>query len=159
MHFCMKRLRTLKFLQKFKIRIKNSKTYSGCCPFPGLSNGTILMQIQSGRTVPLRVPVVGKEKKGGSRCLQWLGISLGLWRSMSIFVLNMLFVIEKCTSISALSSKLNRWFVWIDKKRCGSNKTFLLITRQLISAPNVQSMKRTAVWTQKKSAIPKLFHN
>ncbi len=31
-----------------------SKTYCGWCPFPGLSNGTTLMQIQSGRTVPLK---------------------------------------------------------------------------------------------------------
>ncbi len=31
------------------------KTFSGWCPFKGLSNGTTLMQIQSGRTVPLKV--------------------------------------------------------------------------------------------------------
>jgi hypothetical protein len=37
--------------QKLKI-----KTYSGCCPFKGLSNDTTLMQIQSGRTVPLKGP-------------------------------------------------------------------------------------------------------
>ncbi len=55
MHFCMKRLRTLKSFQKFKIKIKKSKIFSGWCPFPGLSNGTTLMQIQSGRTVPLKV--------------------------------------------------------------------------------------------------------
>ncbi len=29
------------------------KTYSGWCPFEGLPNGSTLMQIQSGRTVPL----------------------------------------------------------------------------------------------------------
>ncbi len=34
----MKRLRTLKFFQKFKIKIKKSKNYSGCGPFPGLSS-------------------------------------------------------------------------------------------------------------------------
>jgi hypothetical protein len=28
-HFCMKWLRTLKFFQKFKIKVKKSKTYSG----------------------------------------------------------------------------------------------------------------------------------
>jgi hypothetical protein len=56
MHFCMKRLRTLKFFQKFNIKIKKLKIYSGWCPFPGLSNGTTLMQIQSGQTVPLRSP-------------------------------------------------------------------------------------------------------
>ncbi len=36
------------------LKLKKSKTYSGWCPFQGLSNGTTLMQIQSGRTVPLR---------------------------------------------------------------------------------------------------------
>jgi hypothetical protein len=51
--FCMKRLSTLKSFQKFKIKIKKWKTYSGWCPFPGLSNGTTVMQIHSGRTVPL----------------------------------------------------------------------------------------------------------
>ncbi len=38
--------------------LRQSKTYSGWCPFLGLpvpvSNGTTLMQIWSGRTVPLR---------------------------------------------------------------------------------------------------------
>ncbi len=38
-------------LQTFKSEIKISKTYSGWCPFQGLSNDTTLMQIQSGRTV------------------------------------------------------------------------------------------------------------
>ncbi len=41
-----------------------------------------------------------------------LGISLGPWRSMFIFVLNMLFANEKHISISALSSKMNRRLVW-----------------------------------------------
>ncbi len=50
----MKRLRTLKLFQIFSTEIKKSKTYSGWCPFKGLSNGTTLMQIQSGRTVPLK---------------------------------------------------------------------------------------------------------
>jgi hypothetical protein len=34
--------------------------------------------------------------------------SLGPWRSMSIFILNMLFAIEKRISVSTLSSKMNR---------------------------------------------------
>jgi hypothetical protein len=51
--FCMKRLMTLKYLKIFKREIKKLKTFSGWCPFKGLSNDTILMQIQSGRTVPL----------------------------------------------------------------------------------------------------------
>ncbi len=45
--------RTLNSCQIFKIKNQKSKTYSGWCPFKGLSNGTTLMQIQSGRTVPL----------------------------------------------------------------------------------------------------------
>jgi hypothetical protein len=51
------------------------------------------------------------------------------------------FAIEKRISVSVLSSKMNRF----DKKRCGSNKTFLLIRRQIICAPNVRSVKRDAV--------------
>ncbi len=53
-HFCMKRLRSFKSFQIIMSHIKKSKTYSGWCPFQGLSNGTTLMKIQSGRTVPLR---------------------------------------------------------------------------------------------------------
>ncbi len=54
-HFWMKRLRTLNSYQILKIKNKKGKTYSCCCPFQELSNGTTLMQIQSGRTVPLTV--------------------------------------------------------------------------------------------------------
>jgi hypothetical protein len=50
----MKRLRTLKSFKIFKSEIKKLKTYSGLCAFKGLSNDTTLMQIQSGRTVPLK---------------------------------------------------------------------------------------------------------
>jgi hypothetical protein len=49
----MKRLRTLKSFKIFKSEIKKFKTYSGLCAFKGLFNDTTLMQIQSGRTVPL----------------------------------------------------------------------------------------------------------
>ncbi len=56
--------------------------------------------------------VDGNEKWGGLRFLQLLGISLGPWRSMSIFILNVLFAIKKHISFSALSSKMNRRFVW-----------------------------------------------
>ncbi len=52
--FCMERLRTLNSSQIFKIKNKKLKTYSGWCTFKGLSNDTTLMQIQSGRTVPLK---------------------------------------------------------------------------------------------------------
>jgi hypothetical protein len=54
-YFFMKWLRTLKSFQIFKTEIKKSKTYSGWCPFQGQSSGTTLIQIQSGRTVPLKV--------------------------------------------------------------------------------------------------------
>ena len=56
--------------------------------------------------------VDGNEKLGGLRFLQLLGIGLRPWRSMSIFILNVPFAIEKHISFSALSSKLNRRFVW-----------------------------------------------
>jgi hypothetical protein len=51
----MKRLRTLNSYQILKIKNKKYKTHSGWYPFQGLYNGTTLMQIQSGRTVPLTV--------------------------------------------------------------------------------------------------------
>ncbi len=41
--FCMKRLRTSKSFKIFKSEIKKLKTYSGWCPFKGLSNDTTLM--------------------------------------------------------------------------------------------------------------------
>ncbi len=56
--------------------------------------------------------VDGNEKWGGLRFLQLLGISLGPWRLMPIFILNVQFAIEKRISISAFSSKMNRRFVW-----------------------------------------------
>ncbi len=52
-HFCMNQLRTLNSYQIFKIKNEKYKSYNGLCPFQGLSNGTTLMQIQSGQTVPL----------------------------------------------------------------------------------------------------------
>jgi hypothetical protein len=47
----------LKLFQIFSTEIQKSKTYSGKCPFKGLSNGTTLKQIQSGRTVPLNCSI------------------------------------------------------------------------------------------------------
>jgi hypothetical protein len=55
--------------------------------------------------------VVGNEKLGGLKFLQLLGIGLGPWQSMSIFILNVPFAIEKRISVSALSSKMKRRFV------------------------------------------------
>ncbi len=75
---------------------------------------------------------------------------------MSICILNGPFAIEKCISVSAAPAK------WIgelfDKKRCGANKTFLLITHQYIFAPNVSSVKRGAVRTRKISANSNMVH-
>jgi hypothetical protein len=48
----MMQLRTLNPFQIFKTEIKKSKTCSGCCPFLCLSNGSTLMKIQSGQTIP-----------------------------------------------------------------------------------------------------------
>jgi hypothetical protein len=50
---------------------------------------------------------------------------------MSILFLNMPFAIEKRISVSALSSD------YFDIRRCGSNNTFLLITRHFICSPNL----------------------
>jgi hypothetical protein len=55
--------------------------------------------------------VDGYEKQSGLRFLQLLGIILGPWRSMFIFILNVPFAIEKRISFSALSRKINRRFV------------------------------------------------
>jgi hypothetical protein len=55
--------------------------------------------------------VVGNEKLGGLRFLHLLGIGLGPWQSMFIFILNMPFANAKPSSVSALSSKMNRRFV------------------------------------------------
>ncbi len=62
-HFCMKWLRTLNSYQIFKIKKNISKTYSSWCPYQGLSNGTTLMQIQSGWMVPLMIDVDGELKR------------------------------------------------------------------------------------------------
>jgi hypothetical protein len=61
--FCMKRLRTLKSLKIFNSEIKKLKTYSGWYPFKGLSNDTTVMQIQSGRTVPLNKKIINTPSK------------------------------------------------------------------------------------------------
>ncbi len=50
----MKRLKTLTSFHIFKSEIKKSKTYSGWCPFQGLSMSATIMQTQSGRTLPLK---------------------------------------------------------------------------------------------------------
>ncbi len=61
-----------------------------------------------GKSVLHTLKVDGNEKLGGLIFLQLSGISLGPWRSMSIFILNVPFAIEKNISFSALSSKMNR---------------------------------------------------
>ncbi len=59
----------------------------------------------------VNLKVDGNEKLGGLRFLQLLGIGLGPWRSMSIFILNMPFANAKRIPVSALSSKINRRLV------------------------------------------------
>ncbi len=56
----------------------------------------------------LVLKVVGNEKLGGLKFLQLLGIGLGPWRSISIFILNMPFANTKRISVSGLSSKMIR---------------------------------------------------
>jgi hypothetical protein len=46
---------------------------------------------------------------------------------------------------------LNMQFVF-ENKRCGSNKTFLLVMRLFICAPNLRSAKGDAARTRKRSA-------
>ncbi len=69
-HFCMKRLRTLKSFQIFKSKNKKLRTYSGWCPSKGLSNDTTLMQIQSGRTVPLNASKKYRLSQRGKKILK-----------------------------------------------------------------------------------------
>jgi hypothetical protein len=61
----------------------------------------------------------------------------------------MLFAIAKRISVSALSSKMNRRLVSQKAMRI-KHMTFLLITRQLICAPNVRRVKGDAARTRKK---------
>jgi hypothetical protein len=50
-------------------------------------------------------------KKGGSEGLQWLGISLGLWRSMAICHLNMEFVCKNLFPFPLAAAKLKVWTI------------------------------------------------
>ncbi len=84
----MERLRTLNSYQIFKIQNKKCKTYSGGCPFQGLSNDTTLMQIQSGRTVPLiweRIASKIRERVCGEEILQLYCRQLSFESSFEIF--------------------------------------------------------------------------
>ncbi len=86
--------------------VKFSNVWPGLYPL-------VLKQLLNVFNVSFRILVIilkvdGNEKLGGLRFLQLLGIGLGPWRSMSIFILNMPFANAKRISISALSSKMNR---------------------------------------------------
>jgi hypothetical protein len=61
------------YFELFKSERKKLKNYSGWCPFKGLSNDTTLMQIQSGRTVPLRRDYPALQK------LKFINFFLCLW--------------------------------------------------------------------------------
>ncbi len=58
-------------LSNNKIKNKKFKTYSGWCPFKGVSNDTTLMQIQSGRTVPLNI-LTKKSAKHKNQVFSWI---------------------------------------------------------------------------------------
>jgi hypothetical protein len=74
---------------------------------------------------------------------------------MSVFFLNMPFAIEKRIPFPLCPA------IWIgdqfDNKRYGANKTFYLVTRHFICAPNLRSVKRDAARTRKKFASSKLI--
>jgi hypothetical protein len=86
-----------------------------------------------------------------------LGISLGPWRSMSIFILNVPFAIEKRIPFPLSPAKSIGDYFAI--RRCGSNMLFLIIMRLFICAPNVRSVKRGAARTRKKSVRSNMVHN
>ncbi len=62
--------------------------------------------------------------------------------AIDVHFFNMPFAVQKHISVSALSSKINSDY--FDNKRCGSNKIFLLLTRQFICTPNLGSVKSDA---------------
>ncbi len=129
--FCMKRLRTLKLFQIFSTEIKKSKTYSGWCPFKGLFNGTTLMQIQSGRTVPLKVTLVSMYFY--SRIQKNL-ISIFIW-----FVFSM-----PCTFLSCDFFALSEYLLYLLSHtfpsvllfRRKKTLTFFLVSRSFINSQN-----------------------
>jgi hypothetical protein len=88
----------LEVVLKIQDKNKKLKTYSGWCPFKGLFNDTTLMQIQSGRTVPLRVPETKFTKKHNPLSNLWIFRSfstLGLAYGLLSQNLNILFAIQK----------------------------------------------------------------
>ncbi len=101
--------------------------------------------------------IVGNEKQGGSRFLQLLGTSLGPWRLMSIFVLNVSFAIEKRISIPALSSKRNRRLVWQKAIRCKQDPPTYKASIYLLAECSEHEKRRGP--NKNKSASSNLFHN
>ncbi len=70
---------------------------------------------------------------------------------MLSFFFNIPFAIQKCISVSALSSyfRFSSSNDYFDNKQFGSNKIFLLKTRQFVCAPNLRSVKSDAARTKK----------
>jgi catechol-2,3-dioxygenase len=63
----MKWLRTLKSFQIFRTQVeKSTSTYSGWCPFQGLSNGTTLIQIH--------LKVMSSQIRSAWEWYQWIGL-------------------------------------------------------------------------------------
>ena len=71
----------------------------------------VVIEKENKRFKRRHLKVDGNEKLGGLRFLQLLGIGMGLWRSMSIFILNIPFANAKRISVSGHSSKMNRRLV------------------------------------------------
>jgi hypothetical protein len=57
------------------------------------------------------------------------------------------------------SLQQNEQAICLTKSDADQHKTFLLLTRQFICAPNVRSAKRDAARTRKKSTSSNLVHN
>ncbi len=86
-----------------------------------------------------------------------MGISLGLWRSMSIIILNVPFAIEKRISFSALSSKMSRRFVW--QKAMRNKQDLPTYNAPIYLRTECSELKRDGAQTRKKSASSNLVHN
>jgi hypothetical protein len=80
-----------------------------------------------------------------------IGIGLGPLWSGFIYVFNLQFLCKNLIPVS----------IYFDIGQYGAraNRTFLLIMRQFICAPNLRSVNRDAVQTWIKSMSSQLFHN
>jgi hypothetical protein len=94
--------------------------------------------------------VVGNEKGGGGGGREVANVC-NMSRTVAIEVylsLNMHFLRKLLFTFPLVTAKLISDY--FDNERCGSNKIFLLIARQFIYAPNLQSVKSEVARTRKK---------